>query len=92
METPASDTTTIAASDEKKNRAPSTHSQDNGEAPNAIIPPSHDPNFGDLSFPFQSTNIAEGGFTDEDLVNQMMTFLLAGQSSLIHHRPNPFIY
>lgn len=29
------------------------------------MPPSHDPNEGDRSFPFQSTNMAEGGYTDE---------------------------
>lgn len=67
MESLASETSTLAAREEKKQHAPSTHSSQNGEAPDpsTLLPPTHDSNFGDPSFPFQSTNIEEGGFTDE---------------------------
>lgn len=61
METPHSETSTIAGSDHLKS---SKHSQE-GEAPPSALPSTHDSNPGDRSFPFQSTDIAEGGYTDE---------------------------
>lgn len=67
MDAPPSETSTLAASDEHKHEIPHTETPENGEAPPSAgeMPASHDPAFGDPSFPFASTNLAEGGFTDE---------------------------
>lgn len=78
--------TTIAHSHEGK-------TQHSGDAPHhvtdkvsqPIVPPTDDPNEGDPSFPFQSTNIAEGGMTDEYRVVSP-TGLISGASAL---RPVP---
>ena len=66
MDTSSGTTSTIAENEEKKQPAPSERSiDDGGEAPMPMTPSMHDPNGPDLSFPFQSTNIEEGGFTEE---------------------------
>ncbi|KAF7799594.1 hypothetical protein EIP86_010832 [Pleurotus ostreatoroseus] len=61
MSEPASATSTVAGSEEPKPQPSGTHTPEErqeGEAP-------YDPTTPDPSFPFQSTNIEEGGFTNE---------------------------
>ncbi|KAI0782198.1 MFS general substrate transporter [Abortiporus biennis] len=47
---------------------------------------SHDPNQPDMSFPFQTTNVAEGGFTDEYRVTSATGYVAADSNAL---RPIP---
>lgn len=54
----ASATSTVAGTEEPKPQPSGTHTPEEGQPP-------YDPNFPDPSFPFQSTNIEEGGFTNE---------------------------
>ncbi|KAI0682794.1 MFS general substrate transporter [Cytidiella melzeri] len=58
--------------------------------------PTHDPNAVDLSFPFQSTNIDEGGFTDEYRVLSKTGFIPADKAlhPIPSHLPNhtPHVY
>ena len=61
-QTPVSATNTIAPTEESKARSEQSHS--NMDEINAPAPP-YDPNTPDPSFPFQSTDIEEGGFTNE---------------------------
>lgn len=84
MESPNSETSTLAASEENKHQenkhnAQSLQTPENGEAPSPrpSLPPSHDPRLGDPSFPFQSSNLAEGGFTDEYRVVSKTGFIPA---------------
>jgi hypothetical protein len=59
--------TTIAHShhEEKIGHLPKRSPSIVDEVSPPIVPPTDDPNAADLSFPFQSTNINEGGMTDE---------------------------
>jgi hypothetical protein len=91
METPGSGASTILGSDDinEKKAYPSYHSHDDGnEVAEPITPKIHDPNAPDLSFPFQSTDIAEGGMTEEYRVVSR-TGLIPADKSLIpvpsHH-------
>ena len=82
MDTPST-TTTIAENEGQTKKTPLEHSlEDGGEAPTPMTPSMHDPNAPDLSFPFQSTNIAEGGFTDEYRVVSRTGFVPADRALL----------
>lgn len=82
MDVASSTTSTIAENDgEKKHRAHSERTfDDGGEAAEPMTPPMHDPNAPDLSFPFQSTNIEQGGFTEEYRVVSRTGYVSAQQA------------
>ena len=88
MESPAvSTSSTLAHSDDGHHsyhtKPAEGHVLDEASAPQE--PPSHDPNAPDPSFPFASTNIAQGGMTDEYRVVSP-TGMISGDKAL---RPIP---
>lgn len=56
----------MAGHEENKSHSSSKHSNNDADRASVpTIPPMHDPSAPDLSFPFQSTNIDQGGLTNE---------------------------
>ncbi|GJE87102.1 MFS general substrate transporter [Phanerochaete sordida] len=76
---------TLAHSDEQRHGSSKPPEQVVDETSNAIEPRGHNPNAPDLSFPFQSTNIEQGGMTDEYRVVSP-TGMIPGENAL---RPIP---
>ena len=75
-QTPVSATSTIAPAEESKEHSIRSTKPEDSE----VSAPPYDPNVPDPSFPFQSTNVEEGGFTNEYRTVSRTGFIRASQA------------